>query len=103
MTRTRAASPASVRVSVRAKPRASRSRIGRASGLEIEASLAAAPVDGAANTALIELLSEALSLRASALRLVLGQTSKHKVVEVSGLSEQQVVERLAAAATKSSA
>lgn len=85
-----------VRVSVRAKPRASKSRIVRAQGLELEVALAAPPVDGAANRALLEVLAAALSLRMSALCLVLGETSKNKVVEVTGLSAEEVAARLAA-------
>lgn len=85
-----------VRVTVRAKPRASHSRIARVDGLKVEVALAAPPVDGAANEALIELLAKALSLSKSALTLVLGQTSKHKVVEITGLSADEVTARLAA-------
>jgi uncharacterized protein (TIGR00251 family) len=85
-----------VRVTVRAKPRASHSRIARVDGLKVEVALAAPPVDGAANEALIELLAKALSLSKSALTLVLGQTSKHKVVEITGLSAAEVTSRLAA-------
>ena len=83
-----------VRLSVRVKPRASRSRLLRVDGSTLEVSLAAPPVDGAANAALLELLAEALGLRVSALRLVLGRASKHKVVEVSGLSAAEVAARL---------
>jgi uncharacterized protein len=83
-----------VRLSVRAKPRASKSRILRANGLELEVALAAPPVDGAANAALLQLLAEELSVPASSLRLVLGQASKHKVVEVTGLTVDVVVSRL---------
>lgn len=89
-----------VRISVRAKPRASKSRVVRAQGLELEVALAAPPVDGAANEALLELLATALAVRASALRLVLGQASKHKVVEVRGLSAEDVAARLAPLAQK---
>ncbi len=85
-----------VRVTVRAKPRASHSRIARVDGLNVEVALAAPPVDGAANEALLELLASALSLRKSALSLVLGQTSKHKVVEITGLTVEEVTTRLAA-------
>lgn len=86
-----------MRVSIRAKPRASRSRIVRTDGTSIEASLAAPPVDGAANAALIELLADALELPRRTLSLVLGETSKNKVVEVTGLSREEVVARLARA------
>lgn len=84
-----------VRLTIRAKPRASKSRIVRAEGLSLEVALAAPPVDGAANGALLELLADALSVRQSALKLVLGQASKHKVVEVTGLSADEITARLA--------
>jgi uncharacterized protein len=87
-----------VRLTVKAKPRASRSRVLRCSGLSIEVALAAPPVDGAANDELIRLLSEALDLPKRALTLVLGQTSKQKVIEVTDLAVSTVVERLTAAA-----
>jgi hypothetical protein len=85
-----------VRLTIRAKPRASKSRIVRVEGMSLEVALAAPPVDGAANGALLELLAEALSVRQSALKLVLGQASKHKVVEISGLSADEVRARLSA-------
>jgi uncharacterized protein len=83
-----------VRLTVRAKPRASKSRIVVVNGFELEVALAAPPVDGAANAALLELLSEVLSIRKSALSLVQGASSKHKVVEVTGLSADDVAARL---------
>jgi uncharacterized protein len=89
---------ASVRISVRVKPRASRTRVLRAAGLSIEASLAAPPVDGAANAELIALLASVLAVSKSRLRLVLGETAKNKVLEVSSLSPEEVEARLAAAA-----
>lgn len=95
--RPRGATEQVVRISIRAKPRASRSRIVRADGTNIEAALAAPPVDGAANAALIELLAAALDLPKRALRLVLGETSKNKVVEVTGLSLAELTARLARA------
>jgi uncharacterized protein len=89
---------ACVRITVRAKPRANRSRIVRVDGLRVEAALAAPPVDGAANAALLELLAEALDVRKSALSLVVGQTSKNKLVEVVGLGAAEVSLRLEKAA-----
>jgi uncharacterized protein YggU (UPF0235/DUF167 family) len=83
-----------VRLTIRAKPRASRTRILRVDGLNLEAALAAPPVDGAANAELIELLATALSLPKSALRLALGLSAKHKVVEVFGLDQAEVIRRL---------
>lgn len=90
---------AAVRITVRAKPRAKTSRVTKAEGLSVEVSLAAPPVDGAANEELVSVLSEALSVPRRELRLVLGAGSKNKVVDVTGLTEAEVVKRLVAAAT----
>lgn len=86
---------AAVRISVRVKPRSSRSRILRAEGLSIEASIKAAPVDGAANAELLKLLAEALGVSKSSLRLVQGETAKNKVVEVTNLDAEEATKRLA--------
>lgn len=86
-----------VRISIRVKPRASRTRILRADGLSIEASLAAPPVDGAANAELIGLLSRTLGVSKTSLRLILGETAKNKLVEVAGITAEEAAERLAAA------
>jgi uncharacterized protein (TIGR00251 family) len=82
---------------VHAKPRAKTSRITTAAGLSIAVAIAAPPVDGAANEELVAVLATALSIPKSALRLVAGNASKHKVVEIRGLTEADVVARLAAA------
>jgi uncharacterized protein (TIGR00251 family) len=47
--------------------------------------LTAAPVDGAANEALIEFLSERFSVPARAVRIVSGAQSRSKVVEIDGI------------------
>ena len=86
-----------VRLTVLAKPRASRSGVVACEGLRVEVALAAAPADGAANAELIEVLARALSVPKSALRLALGKSSKHKVVEVTGLDAAEASRRLAAA------
>jgi uncharacterized protein (TIGR00251 family) len=93
-----AASPTPpVRVTVRAKPKAKRSRVVSAQGLAAEVQLAALPAEGAANAELLSLLAEVLEVRQSALELVMGATSRQKVVQVTGLSAAIVAERLAAA------
>jgi uncharacterized protein YggU (UPF0235/DUF167 family) len=85
-----------VRVSVRAKPRAKKSRIVRADGLAVEVSLAAPPVDGAANAELLVVVAGALGIPRKDLRLALGAGSKIKVLEVQGLGADEVERRLAA-------
>ena len=66
----------------------------RVDGLSLDVALAAPPVDGAANAELLDVLASALALPKRALRLVLGETSKTKVVEVTGLSSDEVRARL---------
>ncbi len=86
-----------VRLSVRAKPRAKKSRIVRAEGLSVEVSLAAPPVDGAANAELLVVVASALGIPRRDLELAIGAGSKLKVLEVHGLSADEVTRRLAAA------
>jgi uncharacterized protein YggU (UPF0235/DUF167 family) len=87
-----------VRLTILAKPRASRSRVVKSEGLTVEVALAAPPAEGAANTELIEVLARALAVPKSALRLTLGKSSKHKLVEVTGLDAVDVTRLLLEAA-----
>lgn len=52
--------------------------------------LHAPPVDGAANTALIELLADKLGVPKRAVRIVAGQSSRGKTVEIEGVSPASV-------------
>ena len=77
-------------VFVRAKPRASRSRvIGEQAG-ELEVALSAPPVDGAANSELLKVVAKALGIAKGRLGLERGETSRHKVVRVRGVSADEV-------------
>lgn len=57
--------------------------------------LAAPPVDGKANEALLRFLAEALNLPKSAVVLKSGQSSRRKVVAVSGANAAQLAGLLA--------
>jgi uncharacterized protein YggU (UPF0235/DUF167 family) len=70
----------------------------RADGLSIHVSLAAPPVDGAANEELLSLLAVTLSLPKGALSIALGGQSRNKVVRATGLAKTEIVARLARAA-----
>jgi uncharacterized protein YggU (UPF0235/DUF167 family) len=56
----------------------------------------ARPVEGAANAALTQLVAKALGLPRSAVRLARGATARTKALEIDGLSDAEVRERLAA-------
>ena len=64
-------------------------------GEALKIRLAAPPVDGKANEALLRFVAERLKLPKSAVILKSGQTSRHKVVEVSGAAPEAVAALLA--------
>jgi uncharacterized protein (TIGR00251 family) len=57
--------------------------------------LAAPPVEGAANKALIAFLAEAFGVSKSAVRVESGERSRRKRVRISGLTIDDVVRRVA--------
>jgi uncharacterized protein (TIGR00251 family) len=88
------------RLSVRVKPRASKSRVVGVREGALEVAVAAPPVDGEANATLIAFMSKTLGVAKSALTLVSGETSRLKVLSVSGLSASELRAALAGRATK---
>jgi uncharacterized protein YggU (UPF0235/DUF167 family) len=73
---------------VRLKPGASKNCIGKElieGALPI--SVRARPVENAANKALVELLSKALKVPKSSVEIIIGHSSKSKVVEISGINK----------------
>lgn len=85
---------AGVTFTVRIQPRARRNRIVGEHGDALKLALTAPPVEGKANQACIEFLAEALNLPRSSLVIVFGQTSRNKVVRVSGISAAELARRL---------
>ena len=83
-----------VYLAVRLQPRASSNEIVEAMGDELKIKITAPPVDAAANEALLKLLKEQLDCPRSALQIVRGQTSRHKVIFIQGLSVAEVQARL---------
>jgi hypothetical protein len=70
---------------IRVIPRAPRSRVDGTRGDALLIRLAAPPVDGAANAALIAFLAEALDLPRRDITLVSGERSRDKRVRIIGL------------------
>ncbi len=56
--------------------------------------LAAPPVEGAANRELIDFLARRLGVPKSAVRIVKGERGRDKLIEVAGVSEEEVKARL---------
>ncbi|HQY63086.1 MAG TPA: DUF167 domain-containing protein [Polyangiaceae bacterium] len=86
-----------LRFEVRAKPRAKKSRVVSIDDGRLTLALAAPPVDGAANEALVALLADVLGLPLRAVCIVRGTSSRHKLVSVSGLGEADLVARITSA------
>ena len=81
---------------IRVIPRAGRTAVAGRRGESILIRLAAAPVDGAANDALITLLSDTLGVPRRQITIVSGEKSRDKRVEIAGLDDAAVAARLAA-------
>ncbi len=85
-----------VKISLRIQPGASRNEVaGLASGVW-RLRIAAPPVEGKANKALLEFLSEVLNIARSRIAIVRGETGRDKVVAVFGLTPEEIEKRLSA-------
>ena len=56
--------------------------------------MAAAPVDGEANGALIKLIAKALAVAKSAVTVVSGETARVKTLEIEGMTQDEVMRKL---------
>jgi uncharacterized protein len=83
-----------VRITVRLTPRAARAELGALRDGVLHVRVTAPPVDGAANAALLRLLAKRLRLARSSIRLVSGETARRKVIEVDGLTAEDLWARL---------
>lgn len=86
--------PGAVELDVVVVPRASRSRVVGTLDDRIKVQLAAAPVDGAANEELVELLAELLAVPRRAIAIVRGESSRRKTVRIVGGDAAAVRSRL---------
>jgi uncharacterized protein (TIGR00251 family) len=71
-----------VTLTLHVQPGARKTEIAGLHGDALKIRLAAPPVDGKANAALIEFVAERLGLSKSAVRLTSGQTSRRKILEI---------------------
>lgn len=72
-----------MKINVRVLPRSSRNEmVGEMADGTLKVKLTAAPVGGKANEALVDLLAEHFGCARSKIKIVRGQTSKNKLVEI---------------------
>src|ERR1044072_6850067 len=85
-----------VLLSIKLQPRASANEIGEALGNELRVKVTAPPVDSAANEALVRFLAEQLGCARNRVELVRGQTSRHKLIKLHGMTVEEVARKLGA-------
>ena len=79
-----------VRFSVRVQPRASVSEVIGVHGDALKVRIAAPPTDGAANAALVDFFSRLFRVPRRDVRIVAGETSRSKVLEIDGIAARVV-------------
>jgi uncharacterized protein (TIGR00251 family) len=83
-----------VSIGVYVQPRASKTELaGMHDGL-LKIRLAAPPVDGAANAALVVFIADTLGIAKSRVQVVSGLTGRRKVLRIEGMTAEAVAEAL---------
>ena len=88
----RVAADGRITLTLHIQPGAKKTEFAGLHGDALKIRLAAPPVDGKANEALIKFVAETLKLPKSAVNLKSGQTSRRKVLEVSGSSQTTIAQ-----------
>lgn len=81
-------------IPVRVVPRAKKNEMVGVEGGVLRVRIAAPPVKGKANEALVESLAQALGVRKRQVEIVRGQRARDKIIRVRGLSEKEARKRL---------
>ena len=85
---------AGVSFAVKVHPRAKKSAITGELGDALKLSLTTPPIEGRANEACIEFFAKLLKVSRSSVTIASGQTSRNKVICVTGVTAQYVKDRL---------
>ena len=83
-----------VTLTIKVVPRASKNHVAGIEGDALKVRLTAPPVEGKANVALIEFLAATLGVRRAQIEIVTGQTARHKVVRVRGVTAREIEAKL---------
>jgi uncharacterized protein len=78
-------------IPVRVQPRASKDEIAGEVGGALKVRLRAPAVEGRANEALVEFLAQLLKTPRSAVRILSGERSRTKRIEIRGVTGQQIM------------
>jgi uncharacterized protein (TIGR00251 family) len=80
--------------SIRVHPRAKKDAITGEVGEAIKVSLTSPPVDGRANQACTDFFAKLLKVSRSSVTIAAGESSRNKVIRVSGLKAEEIRSRL---------
>ena len=89
--------PRTIRLHLRVSPGAGRSAVVGRHGDAWKLRVAAPPERGRANASVVNLLATSLEIRRPDVRIVSGEISRDKVVEIVGLTLEEAEQRLASA------
>lgn len=78
------------RLYIRATPRARKDEIVARSGDDLLVSVTAPPDDGKANAAVCKLIAKSLGVPKSAVEVSRGHTSRHKALDIEGVTQEHV-------------
>ena len=77
-------------IHVHVQPRASKNEITGIYGDSLKVRLTSPPVEGAANSLLVEFMAKKLGLPKSRVELISGEKSRHKTLKIEGLTKADV-------------
>ena len=79
---------------VRVQPKAKRNSIEVVEGSKLKVYVTAVPEDGKANDAVVALLAKSLGVAKSNIRILRGHKSRDKLLNIEGLTRDEVIARL---------
>jgi uncharacterized protein (TIGR00251 family) len=86
--------PQGATFSIKVHPRAKRDAITGEVGEALKLSLTTPPVDGRANQSCIDFFAKLLKVSRSSVTIAAGESSRNKVIRVSGLKSEEIRSRL---------
>jgi len=82
--------PGALLVDILVAPRSSKNRLGPIHGDRLKVAVTAPPVDGAANSAVVELFARSLAIGRRDVDVVAGASSRRKTVRLRGCTRQRL-------------
>ena len=84
----------SIRLAVKVTPNAGRNELTGFKDGVLQVRVSAPPDKGKANKELTDFLAGRLGVKKSSLSIIKGQTSRHKIIIIEGISEAELLKRL---------